>query len=63
MATVQDFLSFLYSEDSNPASVVDWVKRNNFDINSEIVFDGINGRTALHWAAYRGEERIVRIWS
>lgn len=57
MATNQEFLRFLYSEDADPVSVRTWLERNNFDINADFG----DGRTALHWAAYNGEERIVRI--
>lgn len=57
MATNQEFLRFLRSEDADPVSVRTWLERNNFDINADFG----DGRTALHWAAYRGEGRVVGI--
>lgn len=61
MATKQDFLKFLRSEDANPESLKAWLEENQFNIDSEIIEGHIHGRTALHWAAYNGDETTVRI--
>jgi ankyrin repeat protein len=57
MATNQEFLNFLRSEDADPDSVKAWVEENNFDINANINLE----RTALHWFAYWGNGRVVGI--
>jgi uncharacterized protein len=56
MATNQEFMNFIRSEDVDAISIRNWVEINNFDINANIDME----RTALHWLAYQGNERSVR---
>lgn len=57
MATNQDFLRVLRSEDTDSTSVIAWIETNRFDINADFG----DGRTALYQFVEERNERVVRI--